>query len=74
MSTENIPVQTVVWYGICGHWTDDWTKLQGVGVPRCPIDGAPGYHASPTWWADVDRYEADGHPGYRAKVMALRIP
>jgi len=44
------------------------------GVPVCPLDGRPGFHAEPTWWADVDRYEADGHPGYRARVEALEIP
>lgn len=43
------------------------------GVPLCPIDGAPGFHADETWWPSVDEYEANGHPGYRAEVEALRI-
>ena len=49
-----------------------WDVLVG-DIPRCPIDGAPGYHADETWWPCVDEYEANGHPGYRAEVEALRI-
>lgn len=64
---------TPVWYGRCGHWTEDWSTLRRSGVPTCPIDGAPGFHADESWWPSVDDYEADGHPGYRAKVEALRI-
>lgn len=84
-----------VWYGVCGHWTADWSKLKRAGVPAelaqanpalaarlkgkgglpvCPIDGAPGYHAAASWWADVDAYEAEGNPGYRASVEALELP
>lgn len=64
---------TPVWYGTCRHWTERWDVLVGPGVPRCPIDGAPGFHADETWWPSVDEYEANGHPGYRAEVEALRI-
>lgn len=63
-----------VWYGTCGHWTSDWSKLGHGPVPLCPLDGAPGFHAEPTWWRDVDAYEAAGHPGYRARVEALELP
>jgi hypothetical protein len=69
--TEQQP--TPVWYGTCQHWTERWEVLAGDGVPRCPIDGAPGFHADETWWPSVDRYEADGHPGYRAQVEGNRI-
>lgn len=70
MTDERAPV----WYGTCGHWTSDWAKLRTPGIPTCPLDGAPGFHASETWWQDVDAYEADGHPGYRKSVEALEIP
>jgi hypothetical protein len=64
-----------VWYGLCGHWTGDWRKLKkGSGIPSCPLDGAVGFHAESTWWADVDAYEAAGHPGYRKQIEALEIP
>lgn len=63
-----------VWYGTCGHWTADWSKLKRGGVPLCPIDGSPGFHGDDDWWAQVDAYEANGHPGYRKKVEALEIP
>lgn len=69
--TEQQP--TPVWYGRCRHWTEDWSALVGDGVPLCPIDGAPGFHADATWWPSVDAYEQAGHPGYRAEVEALRI-
>lgn len=64
---------TPVWYGRCQHWTERWDVLVKGGVPLCPIDGAPGFHADETWWPSVDRYEADGHPGYRAQVEGNRI-
>lgn len=67
------PVRDPVWYGVCGHWTSDWSKLLEGPPPLCPIHRAPGFHAEPTWWADVDKYEADGHPGYRADVEALEL-
>lgn len=73
----------LIWYGLCSYWTDDWSKLsdtgekQGVGkghgIPCCPICGAVGFEQSATdWWRQVDEYEADGHPGYRAQVMAQK--
>ena len=68
------PTPDPVWYGMCGHWTADWSKLTAPGVPACPLDGSPGFHAEPTWWADVDRYEADSHPGYRAEIEAKELP
>lgn len=62
-----------VWYGVCRHWTEDWGTLVKGGVPTCPVDGAPGFHSDGGWWEAVDRYEADGHPGYRLEVENLRI-
>ena len=72
-TTERQP--TPVWYGRCNHWTEDWSTLATSerGIPLCPLDGAPGFHADETWWPSVDRYEADGHPGYRARVEGNRI-
>lgn len=65
---------TPVWYGVCRHWTESWSDLiNDGGPPRCPVDGSPGFHVDDQWWSDVDAYEADGHPGYRAEVEALRI-
>jgi hypothetical protein len=75
---ERLPIETQppnpVWYGMCGHWTADWSKLKRGSVPLCPLDSRPGFHAEETWWQDIDAYEADGHPGYRAKIEALEIP
>lgn len=62
-----------VWYGLCGYWTDDWSKLRtvGSGIPCCPECGAVGFQQSADeWWRQVDAYEAAGHSGYRAKVEA----
>lgn len=75
---ERLPIEaevaSPVWYGMCGHWTSDWSKLKRDTVPLCPLDGSPGFHAEETWWQDVDAYEAAGHPGYREKIEALELP
>lgn len=65
-----------VWYGVCTHWTEDFKKLgrSQSGLPVCPLDGSPGFHAPGDWWQAVDRFEAEGNPGYRAKIEAKRIP
>jgi hypothetical protein len=55
-----------VWYGICSYWTDDLTKLgrSVSGLPGCP-NGHVGFEIdAPSWWADAERYENDGHPRY----------
>lgn len=73
-----------LWYGLCGMWTDDWSKLNdtkgdGTGIPCCPGCGAVGFVEDvQTWWLNVDAYEAGGtdgrnpHPGYRKEVEASR--
>ena len=61
MTDERSPV----WYGTCGHWTADWSKLRVPGIPTCPLDGAPGFHAcdctNPGCCEDCPRDERCGH-------------
>lgn len=59
-----------LWYGGCGYWTADWSKLANTqadrrGVPLCPGCGAPGFIADKSkWWDGAKQFEQDGHPGY----------
>ena len=70
--------EATMWYGLCGYWTADWSKLSrsGNGIPTCPGCGAPGFTATVTeWWRNVDTYEREdqkgiSHPGYRASIEA----
>lgn len=54
-----------IWYGPCGFWTDDWSKLSTItmereyqsgeiqarsGIPCCPKCKAPGFQSSKADW------------------------
>lgn len=63
-------------YGARCCWWDSIDKAHranapgGIGVPSCPHCGSVLFELpdEATWWAGVDRHEANGHPGYRALV------
>ena len=59
----------IMWYGPCGYWTDDWSRLSvpAHGIPQCPICETPGCRISVKEWNDaVASYQSAGHPGYAA--------
>ena len=66
----------LIWYGPCGHWTDEWDLLSNTpnGIPICPKCKSPGYQTTAQhWFAQIDAYEEDSHPGYREEVMKTRL-
>ena len=44
--TTKDDLNRLVWIGMCGNWTDDWTYFGESKVPICPDCGAPGYQAT----------------------------
>lgn len=67
MSTD-----TRVVYGARCQWWDTIDKVSttGTGLPICPNCGSPLFEVESLaeWWAGVDNYEGNGHPGYRALI------
>jgi hypothetical protein len=68
-------------YGIHCVWWDGIEKVghtppnrDGISIPCCPHCGSVLYELpSPKeWWDGVDKYEADGHPGYRDFISWLK--
>lgn len=64
----------LITYGVKCQWADKIentgrTKLRepgGVTIPCCPRCSSVLFQIEEeTWWAGVDRYEREGHPGYR---------
>lgn len=62
-------------YSMRGTWWDSIANVAlsspgqpGHRIPCCPCCGSPLFEmdSEDEWWAGVDKYEADGHPGYRA--------
>lgn len=67
----------VVYGARCSWWDSiDRASSTGSGLPCCPYCKGPLYEveSADAWWADVRRYEADGHghEGYEAFVTWLR--
>lgn len=65
----------IIVYGVHCTWWDDIGKIcrlpsqSGHSLPCCPhCYGLLFQQDEPKWWADVDKFEADGHPGYRAMI------
>jgi hypothetical protein len=65
-------------YGARCAW---WDSIHNVGVKHIPGSGGPGLPCCPhcgsvlmevpsieNWNQNMDKYEADGHPGYRAMM------
>ena len=67
---------TRIVYGARCSWWDSIDKVglipvpHSVGLPCCPHCQSPLFEIDneAIWFASVDRYEANGHPGYRAMV------
>ena len=60
----------LIWYGMCGMWTDNWHKVDCRGVPHCGVCGAPGFQITADKWLgeDLEKYEKT-HPGYKDELM-----
>lgn len=56
-------------YGAHCTWNESIYKVGHLpgGLPCCPHCGSVLFEmdSEKEWWKGVDRYEADGHPGYR---------
>lgn len=55
----------------CGWWgTIQEIGRHSSGLPCCPVCKGVLFELPnmEDWWAGVDKYEAAGHPGYRAFV------
>lgn len=63
-------------YGARCCWFGSITEVGHTdgGLPCCPHCRSVLYEMpdETTWWDGVDRYEASGHPGYRAMVEWMR--
>lgn len=70
-----MPDQRIV-YGVRCSWWGSIVEVsaKASGLPCCPHCGGVLLEVAneTTWWRDVDRYEANGHPGYRAFLGWLR--
>jgi hypothetical protein len=57
---------------VCGSRCTWWDSISKVGhagrLPVCPHCRCPlfEFRNEAEWWTSVDRYQAAGHPGYRA--------
>lgn len=67
--------EQLVVYGANCVWWDSIDKVavlntpSGHGLPCCPhCHGVLFQQDEKDWWLGVDRYERDGHPGYRKMV------
>ena len=65
-STIQSDPSRLVWHGMCGFWTDDWSKIgtHSLQVPHCKICGAVGFQIKyETWDLQLKAY-AQNRPGY----------
>ena len=61
-----------LWYGICGMWTDDLTKINSGPPPHCPECGSPGFQVTAKEWFDGIENYAKENPGYHEEVNQKR--
>lgn len=67
-----------VWYSAnvgCGYWTDNWDKLEkiGMGIPCCPVCHSVGFQTTWEKWMDsISRFEAQGHPSYLTFCLEIQ--
>ena len=62
-------------YGVhCVWWDSIHQTVNREGLPSCPYCGSVLFEmaSEKIWFKKVDRYEKDGHPGYRKFVEWLR--
>lgn len=54
-------------YGATCTWFGSIHETKQAGVPVCPHCGGVLFEMDHEgqWWSGVDKYEAEGHPGYR---------
>ncbi len=65
----------IVYGARCSWWGSiDEVSTTASGLPCCPHCGGVllEVDSEKEWWAGVDQFEADGHPGYRAFLVWLR--
>lgn len=63
--------QRIVYGAFCSWWDSiSAASRTPSGIPCCPHCGGVLFEVptEESWWADVDRYEAAGHSGYRAFI------
>jgi hypothetical protein len=70
VTTEDDP-KRMVWYGLCGYWTDKWDLLKSSGgIPVCPDCRAPGMLTFyQDWEKGAKKYE-EANPGYLAYLSS----
>ena len=62
--------ERLLWYGLCGYWTDDWQKLSqtsgALKIPACPQCNRPGFQMRwCEWFEGVDKFQSvGGNEGY----------
>lgn len=63
-------------YGATCSWWDSITEVAATpsGLPCCPHCGGVLFEVEDEaqWWAGVERYEENGHPGYRGMIEWAR--
>lgn len=61
---------TIVFGANCTWWDGIENAVPGPsGLPSCPHCGSVLFETEASrWWADVQRWEAKGHPGYRTVI------
>ena len=65
--TDSHDPARMIWYGPCGYWTDDWTKLASSDglIPLCPRCGAPGFQTTyGDWIMQARAFESKGNADY----------
>lgn len=66
---------SIIVYGARCTWWDaiERVALRPSGLPCCPKCEGPLFQQKERdWWAGVDRYEAEGNPGYGEMLEWIR--
>jgi hypothetical protein len=69
--TGGVPRGRTIVYGVNCVWWDfiENAATRENGLPCCPVCRSVLFQEDETrWWENVQRHEADGHPGYEALV------
>ena len=65
----------LIWYGLCGFWTDDWDSLKSTEhkIPCCPKCGTVGMQTeAKPWFQGAQKYDKEGHPNYHKFLLDNR--
>lgn len=61
--------EKLIAYGVRCVWWDSIDKVAVLNLPCCPFCKSVLFQEDEQkWWNGIDRYEREGHPGYR-KMM-----